>query len=146
MASDISIIDTIESLNFANYNNGSKKTMQIWEDSNDENYELLTNKVIKSLKIYLFQICQLDSINNDTKLELSDFFNLVNACIKKAESRILAKNLECDKNLLYVLHAAKHILECILDTEFFELTGGYKYPQDILEFGRELYVISKENK
>ncbi|MWV61670.1 hypothetical protein DCO58_08325 [Helicobacter saguini] len=150
MSNELAVIDTIESMNFNVNIDSSKRTIHVWDntnkDSKKKDYELLTNKVIKSLDFFLFQICKLDSVDNDRKESLKDFFNVVEMCITEAEARIILRNLDCDKNLLYYLCATKHILECILDAEFFELTGGYKYPQDILEFGREVYVISKKDK
>lgn len=135
-------IDTIESSNFSN----NKRILKMYDNAKkDSEYEIFTNKVRNNIECFLFKACLLDSINSQKLHDLSDYLNLVSRAINIAENRILNNNLLCDKNLLYVLFATKHILESILDTEFFNLTGGYKYPSDILEFGKGLYALSKEN-
>ncbi|RDU57101.1 hypothetical protein CQA49_00075 [Helicobacter sp. MIT 00-7814] len=119
--------------------------MQNWEKTNITasskklDYEQLSYNVCYFLKLATYQITHITTQLQDyEKKEFQDFLNTLKQAKAVAKKRIQKNNLECDKNVYYSLLASSHILEALLDDEFFALTGGYKMPQDFLGFGKGL--------
>lgn len=113
-----------------------------FEKNTKSEYNQVCRNVCYSLKIALMQICEITEPDKEIKAILNDFLILIKESKEIAESRIKKHNSQWDKNVLYSLLSAEHIIEAALDDEFLELTQGYKMPDDILAFGRGLYGIS----
>lgn len=103
-----------------------------------EKYDAICEDVSDMLKMAAFQICEVESVGSEQRKILEIFFEEVHFSKEVALERVKKDELDSDKKVLYSLCAIEHILEAVLDEEFFELTGGYKMPKDFIEFGGNL--------
>ena len=118
-----------------------------WQNAKQERiqtseYERLSQNVVSCLKIGICQLCEITHLQEKERVELKKFLKVANVAREVALERIKKNDLACDKEVLYSVLSFIHIIESVLDSEFLELTGGYKMPSDILEFGKGLYALS----
>ena len=110
-------------------------------------YEELCKSVSYMLKMASFQICEIRTIEPGDSQILKDFLSLIKSSKQVAECRVKEMGLDADKEVLYSLVATEHIVEAVLDRDFFEITGGYKMPSDFISFGKEiLSATTQTNK
>lgn len=112
------------------------------EQSLRQEYENASNNVCYSLRLALYQICEIRNITPQEAKELREFLDFLNQAKIVAQNRVKTYQYKCDKNVLYSILSVTHILESVLDDEFMNLTGGYRMPDDILAFGKGLYDLS----
>lgn len=122
--------------NYKNYStNISRNTLK---NNKEIEYEKLCKSVAYMLKMASFQICEIRTIKpTDTQI-LQEFLSLIRSSKQVANQRIETMQLDADKEVLYSLVATEHIIEAILDKDFFEITGGYRMPSDFISFGKEI--------
>lgn len=125
---------------YKNYSTLIKKASATIKE--DKEYNTLCNKVSHTLKKAASKICKIQSFNDNERVILENFLNLVSLCKGIALERVKAHQLESDSKVLYSTAAVEHILQSLLDDEFFKLTGGYKMPSDFMAFGKGCVDLS----
>lgn len=107
-----------------------------------QQYNAICDNVNYMLEMATFQICKIQSFNDNERVILENFLSIVSLCKGIALERVKMYQLESDKKVLYSVAAVEHILEAVLDDEFFKLTGGYKMPSDFMAFGKDCVDLS----